>query len=277
MLPEPGSGNRQRREIGVRAGHLDRKPERDGCRARVLLENLDLDALRPHRLYRHASARLTGRQRRERRPHCVNHLVRRIAVDPHGQVRSGIHPLRELLHVLQRDCVDAGNRAKRHMSVWRRPKDVGLEPFPAELLFVRGPQVLDECVELRILQAPEIVVAEPRFEQLRKHRAQKRSPVIAMDNAGERRHLLVGALREGSGHRVQHGVDFVDGHRSRAGAGDHRRGERRKPLLAGRVVRRSGGKEQFDVQLREHGFLPHQAQIGSFSGRSCAERLDGRG
>ena len=47
MLAEPGARDRQRGEIGVRAGDLDRKPERDGGGARVLLEDLHVDARGP--------------------------------------------------------------------------------------------------------------------------------------------------------------------------------------------------------------------------------------
>ena len=54
-----------------------------------------------------------------------------------------------------------------------------------------------------------------------------------------------------AGHRIQHRLDLVDGQRARSGIGDHRGGQRSEPFLASGIVRRAGGEQQLDVQLRQ--------------------------
>ena len=86
----------------------------------------------------------------------------------------------------------------------------------------------------------------------------KRLPVVAVDDAGEGRHLLVALAAEAAGHRVQRRVDLVDAHRARAGLGDHRGGQRGQAFLARRIVGRADAEEQLDVELRQHRLLLHE-------------------
>src|SRR5207249_2938192 len=44
VFAEPGARHLERREVGMVSGHVDREPERDGRRTRVLLEDLHVDA-----------------------------------------------------------------------------------------------------------------------------------------------------------------------------------------------------------------------------------------
>ena len=86
---------------------------------------------------------------------------------PTRQVRACIHLTRELLHLVQRDGLEAGDGAERDMPIGRAAEDVRLQPLLAELLLVVRPQVLDQRVQLRILEPREVLVAEPWLEQLR--------------------------------------------------------------------------------------------------------------
>ena len=183
-----------------------------------------------------------------------------------------VHRLRELLHIVQRDGVEAGDGAERDVAVRRAAEDVGLQPLLAELLFVVRPQILDERVQLRLLQALEVVFAEARIQELRQDGPEEPRPVVAVDDAGERGHLLVGASGERAGHRVQRGVDLIDGHRPRAGLRDHRGGERGQPLLPGGIVRGSDREEQLDVELRQHRLLKDQPRGRVASRRRGSQR-----
>ena len=77
------------------------------------------------------------------------------------------------------------------MAVGRSAEDVRLQPLLAQLLLVVRPQILHERVHLRFLQPLEVVFAEARVEELRQDGDEERAPVVAVDDAGERRHLLV--------------------------------------------------------------------------------------
>ena len=168
VLAEPRAGHRERGEVGVGAGHVDREPEGDRGGARVLLEDLDFEpggAASPAM----ATPRPLGSRGScgHRRPQRLHHLVGRVAGDADGQVRARVHLARELPHVVERDGLDAGDGAERDVPVGRAAEDVRLQPLLAELLLVVRAQVLDQRVELRVLEPREVLVAEPGVEQLR--------------------------------------------------------------------------------------------------------------
>ena len=158
VLAEPRARDRQRGEIRMRARHVDRKAERDRRRARVFLEDLDFDARRRRAVDRRRAARPD-------RP-----AARRAAPGASRISSSGASPLTPIvrfarvyicrancLHVVQRDGVDARDRAERDVPVRRAAEDVRLQPLLAELLLVVRAQILHERVQLRVLDALEVL------------------------------------------------------------------------------------------------------------------------
>jgi hypothetical protein len=134
----------------MRPRDLDRVAERDGRRARVLLDDVDADArwLRRDDVDGAAGPGARGQLRE---------LAFEIDLEPLGEVAREADPevgprvrLRdERLHVVERDRVEAGDGAEHGVPVRRAGEEVALQPLLAELLFVVGAQVLHERVGLR--------------------------------------------------------------------------------------------------------------------------------
>ena len=170
--------------------------------------------------------------------------------------------LRERLHILQRDGSQAGDGSQRGVAVRGSVKNVRLEPLFAELLFVVRPEILDERVELTRSYALEVVGAPARIQELRQRDVEKRSPLIPVNDARERGHLLIGAVAERPRRGIESCVDLVDRHRLGSRPRHHRRGQRGQAFLSRRVVHGPDAEQQLHVELRQHRLLHDERERG---------------
>ena len=98
VLAEPGARHRERGEVGVRARDVDREAERDRGGARVLLEDLDLDARRaaPRSIGTRGGRRPLGQRGRARARSARISSSGASPLRPTRQVRPRVVCLREL-------------------------------------------------------------------------------------------------------------------------------------------------------------------------------------
>ena len=201
-----------------------------------------------------AAQRGPAGQLRERRPECLHELGRGVAGDADGQGRPRIHRPRELLHVVERDRVDAGDRAERACPYGVPAKMSWPAAAPCRALLrccVRRSCV--ERVQLRVLEARKSSSRKPGVEQLRRARCRRTSASVLVDDARERRHLLVDmgveACRPSDRGLRRSGRWSAP---SSPPSAIMRRRQGGKALLARRIVGGAGREEQLDVELRQH-------------------------
>ena len=210
-------------------------------------DDVDLHALRLARRRRRPARGSAGpagsaaSSRRAARPESVGTSPER----PTVRLPRGVGAAHEVLHVVERDRLDAGHRAQHRDARRACPRRAwpAAAPCPAPpRCSSAGP---GERVELRVLQAPEVLLAEAGVEQLRQRDVGEGGPVVAVDGRGERRHLLVDLGVEAARHRVEGLLDLVDALRSREPASAIiAAASAASPSLPGGIVRGAGAEQQ---------------------------------
>src|SRR5205809_469727 len=102
----------------------------------------------------------SGRERAEVVLDAGEHGVAVIARNTDDEIAARVIVGDEFLYVVDRNRLNAGDGAQRRVSIRSAGVDAVLQLFLAELLFVVIAQALFEGVELLILEALEIVLAE---------------------------------------------------------------------------------------------------------------------
>src|SRR5205085_9813860 len=164
-------GDVERRPAGaVGARDRQRRADGDGRGARVLLDDLDLESaglvagdfrqrLQPARLARAAGELERGLIE------ALDQRVGKIAGDAGDEVAARVIRGDEFLDVVERDGLDAGHRAERRVAVRRPGVNAVLQLLFAELFLIVVAQRLLEGIELRVLDALEVLVAEAGLEK----------------------------------------------------------------------------------------------------------------
>ena len=167
--PSQARATRERGEVGMRARDLDREAEGDRGRARLLLDDLDLDARRASA----DDARRRG-ERRSRRAACASsassardQLVGHVAADADASGSPACRPASTKAFTSSSVMASMpGDRAERRVAVGRAGEDVRLQPLLAELLLVvrcAGPA--SSAFSCCVLQPLEVLVAEAGLER----------------------------------------------------------------------------------------------------------------
>jgi hypothetical protein len=195
---------------------------------------------------------LAGGQRREI-PGQMGDVVGRVAAgDAERQVRLGVILAVELLHVVQRDALQALDGADRGMAVGVPLEDLLLEQLEAERFVVAAQRAAERGGEL-VLVALEVLGREAGLEQRLLEERRVAGQRVPMDGAADGRHLAVGVGLDPRGHRIE-GLDQVGvGAFLRPRVADHQRRQRRQTLFAGGVVDRADVELEADRHQRRAG------------------------
>ena len=139
--------------------------------------------------------------------------------------------------------------------------DLLVQGLLAELLVVVAAQADADGVELLLLDALEVVLAEARRQQLLAHHVVPGIEVVAMHLAAEYEHFLVHLRAEAGSQRVQGLLDLGDAATLAATVGEHRGGQPGQALLAGRIEGRAAVEDQADVDQRRIAVLLQQVDV----------------